>query len=98
MLMGRQFEPRVLAVKVLPIQDRQNTRRFFSVTGVDAENSRVSVRAQQGCPESSCRQIWKIFNVLCLTRDLLAQIDSWPQFRTRSYIFDSGFHPSPSVT
>src|SRR5215467_11108614 len=53
MLMGRQFEPRVLAVKVLPIQDRQNTRRFFSDTGVDVENSRVSVRAQQGCPESS---------------------------------------------
>src|SRR5262249_2404354 len=53
MLMGRQFEPRVLAVKVLPIQDRQNTRRFFSVTGVDAENSRVGIRAQQGCPESS---------------------------------------------
>src|SRR5262249_56811804 len=36
MLMGRQFEPRVLAIKVLPIQDRQNTRRFFSVTRVDA--------------------------------------------------------------
>src|SRR5262245_32283457 len=53
MLMGSQFEPRVLAVKVLPVQDRQNTRRFLRVAGVDAENSRVRIRAQQGCSESS---------------------------------------------
>src|SRR5262245_51789373 len=41
MLMRRQFESRFLAVKMLPIQDCQNTRRFLSVARVDAENSRV---------------------------------------------------------
>ena len=30
MLMGRQFEPRVLAVEMFPVQHCQHTRRFFS--------------------------------------------------------------------
>ena len=76
MLMGRQFEPRVLAVEMFPVQHCQHPRRSFSFRSVDAQNFGMGIGAQQGRPVSGQRKVRQIFDILGLTRDFLPKVDS----------------------
>ena len=86
--MGRQFEPRVLAIEMFPVQHCQHPRRFFSFRSVDAQNLGVSVGAQQRRPVSGKRKVRQIFNILRLTCNFLPKVDSRLQFDFRFWIFD----------
>ena len=98
MLVRRKLEPGVDAVEVLPIDNTQHTGHFQSFAGIDAQNSRVRIRAQQRCAIRRVRQIRQIFDVLRLAGDFVAQVDPRRAVRIlgfRFWIFDSRFHRSP---
>ena len=68
-----EFEPRIYAVEMFAIDDAQYAGHLQCLGRIDAENSRVGVRAQERRAVRSARQIRQIFDVLRLAGDFISE-------------------------
>ena len=76
MLMGRDLESRIGAVEMIAVDDAQDSGHVQRFGRIDAQNSRVGVRAQQRRAVRRVRQIRQIFDVLRPAGDFVFQVDA----------------------